>query len=120
MISNPISAASAGTLLPPGHGFGLGFAVRKEPGLAQWPGSLWFSLAGLGVLFLAAVSYQARARRAPAQAVGGEHVLLGSAALVDLHAGAVGHVVAVRRHVEILQVAAHNSTVECIQCVDRL
>ena len=25
-------------LIPPGHGFGLGFAVRKEPGMAHYPG----------------------------------------------------------------------------------
>ena len=46
----PISAASAGTLLPPGHGFGLGFAVRKETGISTVPGSAgvyyWGGIAG--------------------------------------------------------------------------
>ena len=27
-------------LLPPGHGFGLGFAVRTQPGMAPFPGSV--------------------------------------------------------------------------------
>jgi CubicO group peptidase (beta-lactamase class C family) len=31
--------AGAGDLLPPGHGFGLGFAVRTQPGMAPFPGS---------------------------------------------------------------------------------
>ncbi|MDX3968130.1 MAG: serine hydrolase domain-containing protein [Bradyrhizobium sp.] len=39
-----------GTLLSPGHGFGLGFAVRKEAGIAPFPGSLgqyfWSGIAG--------------------------------------------------------------------------
>jgi CubicO group peptidase (beta-lactamase class C family) len=46
----PISAASAGTLLPPGHGFGLGFAIRKETGISTVPGSAgvyyWGGIAG--------------------------------------------------------------------------
>jgi CubicO group peptidase (beta-lactamase class C family) len=46
----PVSAASAGTLLPPGHGFGLGFAVRKEAGISTVPGSAgvyyWGGIAG--------------------------------------------------------------------------
>ena len=46
----PISAASAGTLLPLGHGFGLGFAVRKEIGISTVPGSAgvyyWGGIAG--------------------------------------------------------------------------
>jgi CubicO group peptidase (beta-lactamase class C family) len=48
----PISTASAGTgtLLPPGHGFGLGFAVRKETGISTVPGSAgvyyWGGIAG--------------------------------------------------------------------------
>jgi CubicO group peptidase (beta-lactamase class C family) len=46
----PISAASAGTLLPPGHGFGLGFAVRKEAGISSVLGSAgvyyWGGIAG--------------------------------------------------------------------------
>jgi CubicO group peptidase (beta-lactamase class C family) len=46
----PISTASAGTLLPPGHGFGLGFAVRKEAGISTVPGSAgvyyWGGIAG--------------------------------------------------------------------------
>jgi CubicO group peptidase (beta-lactamase class C family) len=45
---NPHSAAP--TLLPPGHGFGLGFAVRTAPGLASVPGSVglyyWGGIAG--------------------------------------------------------------------------
>ena len=28
------------TLIPPGHGFGLGFAVRRERGMAHYPGSV--------------------------------------------------------------------------------
>lgn len=39
-----------GTLLSPGHGFGLGFAVRKEAGIAPFPGSIgqyfWSGIAG--------------------------------------------------------------------------
>ena len=46
----PISAASAGTLLPPGHGFGLGFAVRKATGMSTVPGTAgvyyWGGIAG--------------------------------------------------------------------------
>jgi CubicO group peptidase (beta-lactamase class C family) len=46
----PISAASSGTLMPPGHGFGLGFAVRKETGISSVPGSAgvyyWGGIAG--------------------------------------------------------------------------
>ena len=46
----PISAASAATLLPPGHGFGLGFAVRKETGISTVLGSsgvyYWGGIAG--------------------------------------------------------------------------
>ena len=41
---------STGTLLPPGHGFGLGFAVRTSAGLAPVPGSVglyyWGGIAG--------------------------------------------------------------------------
>lgn len=41
---------SDGTLLPPGHGFGLGFAVRKTLGLSPVPGSVglyyWGGIAG--------------------------------------------------------------------------
>jgi len=37
-------------LLPPGHGFGLGFAVRRERGIAPLPGSVgmfyWSGMAG--------------------------------------------------------------------------
>lgn len=37
-------------LLPPGHGFGLGFAVRRDPGMAGTPGSpgmyFWHGMAG--------------------------------------------------------------------------
>ncbi|MGC0394750.1 MULTISPECIES: serine hydrolase domain-containing protein [Bradyrhizobium] len=39
-----------GTLLSPGHGFGLGFAVRKVAGIAPFPGSVgqyfWSGIAG--------------------------------------------------------------------------
>ncbi len=39
-----------GGLVPPGHGFGLGFAVRMQPGIAPFPGSLgqfyWSGRAG--------------------------------------------------------------------------
>ena len=42
--------AGAADLLPPGHGFGLGFAVRRERGMAAPPGSLgmyyWSGMAG--------------------------------------------------------------------------
>jgi len=41
---------SAPDLVPPGHGFGLGFAVRKEAGMAPFPGSVgsffWGGAAG--------------------------------------------------------------------------
>ncbi len=46
----PISAPCTATLLPPGHGFGLGFAVRKETGISTVPGSAgvyyWGGIAG--------------------------------------------------------------------------
>ena len=46
----PVSPASSITLLPPGHGFGLGFAVRKETGISTVPGSAgvyyWGGIAG--------------------------------------------------------------------------
>jgi CubicO group peptidase (beta-lactamase class C family) len=46
----PISPASSITLLPTGHGFGLGFAVRKETGISTVPGSAgvyyWGGIAG--------------------------------------------------------------------------
>jgi CubicO group peptidase (beta-lactamase class C family) len=39
-----------GALVPPGHSFGLGFAVRTEPGIASFPGSVgqffWSGMAG--------------------------------------------------------------------------
>jgi CubicO group peptidase (beta-lactamase class C family) len=39
-----------GALMPPGHGFGLGFAVRRQQGIAPFPGSLgeffWSGRAG--------------------------------------------------------------------------
>lgn len=42
--------ATNGTLLSPGHGFGLGFAVRREAGIAPFPGSagqyFWSGIAG--------------------------------------------------------------------------
>ncbi|WGD55906.1 serine hydrolase [Bradyrhizobium sp. CB1650] len=41
---------SNGTLLAPGHGFGLGFAVRRDAGIAPFPGSVgqyfWSGIAG--------------------------------------------------------------------------
>jgi CubicO group peptidase (beta-lactamase class C family) len=44
----PITGAT--DLLPPGHGFGLGFAVRTQPGMAPFPGSVgnyyWGGAAG--------------------------------------------------------------------------
>ncbi len=43
-------AGRSGELLPPGHGFGLGFAVRTEAGIAAMPGSkglyYWGGIAG--------------------------------------------------------------------------
>jgi CubicO group peptidase (beta-lactamase class C family) len=46
----PISAPCTATLLPPGHGFGLGFAVRNETGISTVPGSAgvyyWGGIAG--------------------------------------------------------------------------
>jgi CubicO group peptidase (beta-lactamase class C family) len=40
----------ASDLLPPGHGFGLGFAVRTQPGMAPFPGTVgnyyWSGAAG--------------------------------------------------------------------------
>jgi CubicO group peptidase (beta-lactamase class C family) len=46
----PINGGDANTLLPPGHGFGLGFAVRTAIGLAPVPGSVgmyyWGGIAG--------------------------------------------------------------------------
>ena len=54
MTSNHLAAGvvidQALGLLPPGHGFGLGFAVRTEPGIASFPGSVgtynWGGIAG--------------------------------------------------------------------------
>jgi CubicO group peptidase (beta-lactamase class C family) len=44
------SITGAADLLPPGHGFGLGFAVRTQPGMAPFPGSVgsyfWHGIAG--------------------------------------------------------------------------
>jgi CubicO group peptidase (beta-lactamase class C family) len=46
----PIHGGAASTLLPPGHGFGLGFAVRTATGQAPMPGSIgmyyWGGIAG--------------------------------------------------------------------------
>lgn len=46
----PVNKGASRTLLPPGHGFGLGFAVRKERGVASVPGSkgmyFWGGMAG--------------------------------------------------------------------------
>ena len=48
--SIPINGGAASTLLPPGHGFGLGFAVRTAAGQAPVPGSVglyyWGGIAG--------------------------------------------------------------------------
>jgi len=51
MTSDHLGTISASSdLLPPGHGFGLGFAVRTQPGLAPFPGSVgtyyWGGAAG--------------------------------------------------------------------------
>ena len=47
-LGNGITARA--DLLPPGHGFGLGFAVRTQPGQAPFPGSVgnyfWSGAAG--------------------------------------------------------------------------
>src|SRR5260370_41705222 len=41
-----------GDLMPPGHGFGLGFAVRTEAGIASFPGSVGqFFWSGMGGTF---------------------------------------------------------------------
>ncbi|MDD5029221.1 MAG: serine hydrolase [Rhodoferax sp.] len=46
----PVASAGSRALLPPGHGFGLGFAVRQQLGGAPVPGSVgsyfWGGLAG--------------------------------------------------------------------------
>jgi CubicO group peptidase (beta-lactamase class C family) len=46
----PVNSGASRDLLPAGHGFGLGFAVRKEPGEASVPGSVgsyfWGGMAG--------------------------------------------------------------------------
>lgn len=46
----PVSTAMARSLLPSGHGFGLGVAVRRETGFATVPGSVgsyfWAGMAG--------------------------------------------------------------------------
>ncbi|MFC0282810.1 serine hydrolase domain-containing protein [Camelimonas abortus] len=46
----PPGARVGSDLLPPGHGFGLGFAVRAAPGLSPTPGSVgqyfWSGIAG--------------------------------------------------------------------------
>ncbi|MEA2822615.1 MAG: hypothetical protein QOJ86_4619, partial [Bradyrhizobium sp.] len=52
MASNHLAASVkiGGTLLPPGHGFGLGFAVRTHQGMAPFAGSVgqffWSGMAG--------------------------------------------------------------------------
>jgi CubicO group peptidase (beta-lactamase class C family) len=51
MTSDHLGTITGATdLLPPGHGFGLGFAVRTQPGLAPFPGSVgnyyWSGVAG--------------------------------------------------------------------------
>ena len=46
------SVAIKGTLLTPGHGFGLGFAVRTQQGIASFPGSVGqFFWSGMGGTF---------------------------------------------------------------------
>jgi CubicO group peptidase (beta-lactamase class C family) len=46
------NAAIKGTLLTPGHGFGLGFAVRTQQGIASFPGSVGqFFWSGMGGTF---------------------------------------------------------------------
>jgi len=41
-----------GTMLPPGHSFGLGFAVRTQPGMAPFAGSVGqFFWSGVGGTF---------------------------------------------------------------------
>jgi CubicO group peptidase (beta-lactamase class C family) len=46
----PVNSGASRALLPPGHGFGLGFAVRKHLGVASVPGSVgmyfWGGMAG--------------------------------------------------------------------------
>ena len=46
----PVAPGASAALLPPGHGFGLGFAVRTAAGLAPTPGSkgmyYWGGIAG--------------------------------------------------------------------------
>jgi CubicO group peptidase (beta-lactamase class C family) len=48
--SIPVNSGASRELLPLGYGFGLGFAVRKEAGLAPEPGSVgayyWGGMAG--------------------------------------------------------------------------
>jgi CubicO group peptidase (beta-lactamase class C family) len=51
MTSDHLGTITGATdLLPPGHGFGLGFAVRTQPGMAPFPGSVgnyyWGGAAG--------------------------------------------------------------------------
>lgn len=46
----PVNSGASRALLPPGHGFGLGFAVRNQLGVATVPGSVgtyfWGGMAG--------------------------------------------------------------------------
>ncbi len=46
----PVARGGSALLLPPGHGFGLGFAVRTAPGVVSLPGSVgsyhWGGIAG--------------------------------------------------------------------------
>jgi CubicO group peptidase (beta-lactamase class C family) len=46
----PVADGASAALLPPGHGFGLGFAVRTAAGVAPTPGSVgmyyWGGIAG--------------------------------------------------------------------------
>ena len=43
----PVNSGASRSLLPPGHGFGLGFAVRKELGVAAVPGRSALILGGM-------------------------------------------------------------------------
>lgn len=50
LLDIPVNSGASHALLPPGHGFGLGFAVRKNLGAVSVPGSVgsyfWGGMAG--------------------------------------------------------------------------